>query len=58
MNERKTYLGDNVYAEWDGYGALILTSSIDDWGLSETIILTSQVRGALLDLIKASEGTK
>ncbi len=40
--EKKTYLGDSVYAEFDGYG-IILTTENDGLGASNVIVLEPEV---------------
>ena len=48
MSVEKLYLGDSVYARFDGY-ALILTTENDASGPSNTIVLEPPVMGALAD---------
>ena len=47
----KTYLGDSVYADWDGY-QLVLTTEQGDGVASNIIYLEDQVIGALFEYLK------
>lgn len=47
MIERKTYLGDSVYAEFDGH-EVTLTTENDINGPSNTIVLEPEVYAALV----------
>jgi hypothetical protein len=51
----KTYLGDSVYAEWDGEHVVLTVENGTDW-ISETIYLNTQVISALADFIEKQTG--
>mgnify|MGYP001565045041 FL=1 len=44
--KEKVYLGDSVYAQFDGYN-IVLTTQNDDSGPSNIIVLEPEVFGAL-----------
>ena len=45
--DQKTYLGDSVYAEFDGYGVVLTTEN--GMGPSNTIVLEPEVIFKLLE---------
>lgn len=54
----KVYLGDAVYAEFDSYGALVLTTE-DGISVTNRIVLEPEVIASLLDYLKrAREAAK
>ena len=55
---KKTYLGDAVYAAFDRFGALVLTTE-DGIAITNQIILEPEVIASLLDYLqRAREATK
>lgn len=51
MNPTKEYLGDSVYAEFDSFGSLVLTTD-NGLGPSNTITLEPQVIQALSNYVQ------
>ncbi len=45
MSSLKEYLGDSVYAEWDGLGVVLTTEN--GYGPSNRIVLEAEVLNAL-----------
>ena len=57
MSVNKDYLGDSVYADFDGYGLMLTTEN--GLGASNTIVLEPAVIEALLRYIaRMKEATK
>lgn len=46
----KRYLGDAVYAEWDEWGRVVLTTE-DGYRATNTIVLESEVYDALVQYV-------
>lgn len=51
MNPTKEYLGDSVYAAFDSFGSLVLTTE-NGLGPSNEIVLEPQVMKALNDYVQ------
>jgi hypothetical protein len=51
----KIYLGDGVYAEWDQYGNLVLTTE-DGIRATNTIVIEGDVWTALAAYVKKKTG--
>ncbi len=49
----KQYLGDSVYAEWNRYGQIVLTTENGDGPPSNTIVLEPEVYAALVEYVTA-----
>lgn len=50
----KTYLGDSVYAEWDGYGVVLTTEN--GYGASNRIVMEPEVYAALIAYVERLRG--
>jgi len=53
MSDLKDYLGDSVYADWDGCGIVLTTEN--GFGASNTICLEPQVLAAFNRYVKRLE---
>ena len=57
VTARKTYLGDAVYAVFDQYGDLVLTTE-DGRGATNTIVLEPEVLAALWLYVERTKGSR
>jgi len=51
MNTRKQYIGDSVYAQFDGWNIILTTE--DGRDVSNTIVLEPEIYHALLKYVEA-----
>lgn len=51
----KTYLGDSVYAEWDGYGIILTTENGYTDDPRNRIVLEPDIYAALLGFVRHLE---